>query len=424
MRSITIGFYGMTHLGLVSAIATASKGFNVIGFDQDTNLIGRLQRQALPIEEPGLLELVRQNAQRLSFSANVNDLFAADLIYVAIDVPTDSNNHSNLEPIRYALEHLRGGLQNEQTIVVLSQVCPGFMRAMQFPAQQLFYQVETLIFGRAVERATQPERFIVGCADTGKALPTIFQEVLNSFDCPILTMRYESAELAKISINMYLVSSVMTSNLLAELATEVGANWQEVVPTLRLDKRIGEYAYLNPGLGIAGGNLERDMATILKLGKQHSTNTTIVQTWLDYSRYCRDWVWRCLQAQVFGKVAKPRICILGLAYKPNTHSTKNSQSLFLLSQLDGYTLYLHDPIVKLEHAGMKLSVAEAISDANVIIVMTACEEYKKLTAAEIGNSMVEVVIDPHRALQFDSAELKFNYFSLGDQPIIKEKDYV
>ena len=55
-------------------------------------------------------------------------------------------------------------------------------------------------------------------------------------------MRYESAELAKISINFFLVSSVTTSNILAEVCEKIGANWNEIVPALQLDKRIGKDA--------------------------------------------------------------------------------------------------------------------------------------------------------------------------------------
>src|SRR5207245_1505995 len=82
---------------------------------------------------------------------------------------------------------------------------------------------------------------------------------------PILPMRYESAELAKISINMFLVASISTTNTLAELCERIGADWSEIVPALKLDKRIGQHAYLAPGLGIAGGNLERDLTTVCRL---------------------------------------------------------------------------------------------------------------------------------------------------------------
>ena len=40
-----------------------------------------------------------------------------------------------------------------------------------------------------------------------------------------------------------------------------------------------------------------------------------------------------------------RIAVLGLAYKENTHSTKNSPALALLSHLDGKMVRVHDPVV-------------------------------------------------------------------------------
>ena len=72
-------------------------------------------------------------------------------------------------------------------------------------------------------------------------------------------MAYESAELAKISINFCLVASITVANTLAEVCERIGADWSEIAPALKLDRRIGQGAYLSPGLGIAGGNLERDL---------------------------------------------------------------------------------------------------------------------------------------------------------------------
>ena len=51
---------------------------------------------------------------------------------------------------------------------------------------------------------------------------------------------------------------------LAELCERIGADWSDIAPALKLDKRIGPGAYLSPGLGIAGGNLERDLRTIVQ----------------------------------------------------------------------------------------------------------------------------------------------------------------
>ena len=138
----------------------------------------------------------------------------------------------------------------------------GLAASAKAPSVTWFYQVETLIFGAAVKRAMEPERFIVGALDPSAALPESYASFLKAFGCPVLVMRLESAELAKIAINFFLVSTVCTTNTLAELCESIGADWGEIAPALRLDRRIGPHAYLKPGLGIAGGNLERDLVTV------------------------------------------------------------------------------------------------------------------------------------------------------------------
>src|SRR6185295_6857324 len=127
-------------------------------------------------------------------------------------------------------------------LVLMSQVPPGFCRTLATrldPRLRLFYQVETLVFGNAVARAIHPERFMTGCANPKEGLPDVLRNYLEAFGCPILPMRFESAELCKIAINCFLVSSVTTSNTLAEICENTGADWYEIAPALRLDKRIG-----------------------------------------------------------------------------------------------------------------------------------------------------------------------------------------
>ena len=94
------------------------------------------------------------------------------MIYVAPDVPTDDSGKSSLAGLDSLLEFTLANARPDSVVVVLSQVPPGYTRARQQPGRLLYYQVETLIFGRAVERAVGPERFIVGCPDPAKPLPT------------------------------------------------------------------------------------------------------------------------------------------------------------------------------------------------------------------------------------------------------------
>jgi UDPglucose 6-dehydrogenase len=242
----TIGFAGMTHLGLVSGVCAAEKGFHLICFDLNKDKIKELNAGHLPVSEPKLDELVSKNKDRILFTSDPTDLAKCDVVYVAPDIPTDDLGKSDLAPLDQLLNLVFETSREDAVVVVLSQVPPGFSRERMRADRKYYYQVETLIFGRAVERALYPERYIVGCADTEKPLPQAYDTFLKAHDCPILKMRYESAELAKISINMCLVASVTTANTLAELCEKIGADWAEIVPALKLDRRIGEYSYLAP----------------------------------------------------------------------------------------------------------------------------------------------------------------------------------
>ena len=156
---MTVAFCGMTHLGLVSAAAAADLGVATLAFDPDAALIARIRAGALPVHEPGL------STAKLRLSATPSDLAACDVVYIAPDVPTGDDGQSDIAPLTRLIDAVLPQVRRDATIVVLSQVPPGFTRRLWQRDPRFFYQVETLVFGQAVERAKKPERIIVGCAD-------------------------------------------------------------------------------------------------------------------------------------------------------------------------------------------------------------------------------------------------------------------
>lgn len=420
MSSTLVGFAGMTHLGVNSAAAALARGFRVIGYDADHDVIEGLQRGVPPAVEPGLPEVLLRHSSGANYTANVADLSRCDLVYVASDVPTDDSGASDLAGIRRLIEAVAGVLAPGAVLAVLSQVPPGFTRALPLRRERLFYQVETLVFGQAVERAMHPERIILGCADPSAAVPAALEEFLSAFACPILKMRYESAELAKIAINCCLVSSVSVANMLAELCERIGADWSEIAPALRLDKRIGQHAYLAPGLGIAGGNLERDLATVCSFGDEHGTDTGVVRAWIANSRHRRDWALQALHGAVLSKVEEPVIAVLGLAYKRDTHSTKNSPSLALLAHLAPFRVRVFDPVVPASaipnprcHAAT--SELDACEGADALAIMTPWAQFGKLDPGQIaGRLRGRLVLDPYAVLKAAACRAAgLEYHTLG-----------
>lgn len=424
-----IGFAGLTHLGINYSLATAAKGFDVVAFHPSAESVERFRRGEFSIEEPGLPELFAEHRQRLRYTADARDLAACELVFVSLDVKTDDANRSDTGPLRELLRTIVPCLAPGTTVVLLSQVNPGFTRSWRAELEsagasvQVFYQVETLVFGRAVERALQPERFMVGAAEPEKPLPARLSQWHQSFGCPVLTMRYESAELAKIAINFFLVSSVATSNTLAEVCGRIGADWTEIVPALRLDARIGPKAYLNPGLGIAGGNLERDLVTVKRLNEGGDGDTGIIDAWLANSRHCRDWTDRTLQ-QAFAErrlsLTGVTLAIWGLAYKENTHSTKNSPSLAFIARHSACLKRAYDPGVELpegsfpnfEQPGSALACCDA---ADALIIPTPWPEFRHLSLLAVRAAMRgRIILDPFGMLNGREAqELGFDYHRLG-----------
>jgi UDPglucose 6-dehydrogenase len=400
-----IAFAGLSHLGLVSGVATASKGFEVVGFDTDGPLAGAIGRGELPVFEHGLAELYHRNRSRLRFTAEPSTLAACDIIIFARDVATDDAGRSDLGPLQALIRTVTAHARPGATLVVLSQVPPGFTRALRSSgSQDWYYQVETLIFGRAVERALHPERFIVGTPEPAAPLPPAYRSLLEAFDCPILPMRFESAELTKIAINMCLVSSVSVANSMAELCEAIGADWSEIVPALKLDRRIGPHAYLAPGLGLSGGNLERDLATVRALAQRHGTDAGVVDAWLVNSSHRREWVLKTVHRAVLARVKGPVVAVWGLAYKPETHSTKNSPAVRLLEALGPYAVRVHDPQVVLGPwpKGNVTQVddpLEACQGADALVVATPWPVYATIAPGAIRSALRgRVVIDPFGAL--------------------------
>ena len=226
MNKPIIGFAGNGHLMQYSGAAAHAKGFKRVTFT------------------PG------------KTGDSVEDLRECDIVYICPDRPSNIDPQAMVDTV---LPHLR----EDAVLVIHCQVEPGFTRYVSWPHAQLYYHVETLkVNAEALERALNPERIIIG--ENGYKKKDKFFEYLHAFNCPIYSMSYESAELAKMAINLYLVAQLETTNMLAKVADKIGADWDDIIPALQTDKRIGEYAYLEPGNGI-GPHLQRDVDTIKRI---------------------------------------------------------------------------------------------------------------------------------------------------------------
>jgi len=419
-----IGFAGLSHLGIVSSLAAASKGLGpVVAFDPSDSLCRDLSQGKFPIYEKGLADLWRAHSGSIRFTSDASALSSCPVVYLSLDLATDDQNRCDLTRFHEVFARAVGEIRPNTVFIVMSQIQPGMMRSLvssigrmcHVPGIRLYYQVETLIFGNAVDRAIHPERFIIGCENPGEPLPESYAAVLGAYGCPIFRMKYESAELAKISINLCLASSLTVANTLAEICESIGADWSEIIPALKTDRRIGPYAYLVPGLGIGGGNIERDIAAVCDLAVTHGADGRAAESFLANSRHRKNWPMAMIERHVLSagatRRAPAKIGIWGIAYKTDTASIKNSPSIELIRALSQLPAGQCDRPIKAYDPQARVSAAEApdviqtrspraaCDGVDVLAIMTPWKEFSEIPPSEIRAWMAGgTVIDPFDTL--------------------------
>ena len=414
---LTVGYIGLSHLGINYAIASAIKGFNIICYDENKNVILSLKKKKIPFYEKDTEKNLKKRFKQFKFTNTIDDLKECHLVFISQDVPTDSYGKSNLLDIKNLIKKVVKTIKNTCNLIILCQVPPGFTRSIDWPSSKLFYQVETLIFSKALERALLPERIIIGKGSN--KINKKYNYFLNKFKCPILEMNYESAELAKISINIFLISSVTSTNLLSEVSENIGANWDDISNALKLDKRIGKYAYLKPGLGISGGNLERDLETFKNFLKFNKTYVNYSKNIKQISNYRKDWIYNQFNKLTKGFKNIKKIGILGLAYKEDTNSIKNSPSISFIKKIsinNKFKINVYDPRIKelLKHKNITFlkNVADLIKNCDVLVIATPWKIFKEINLNKFPN--IKAIIDPYNLINFQkNKNKKLRYISMG-----------
>ncbi|MBO6784192.1 MAG: GDP-mannose dehydrogenase, partial [Alphaproteobacteria bacterium] len=194
------------------------------------------------------------------------------------------------------------------------------------------------------------------------------------------------------------------ANTLADLCEGIGADWSEIVPALRLDARIGPQAYIRPGLGISGGNLERDLASLVRLAGVAASDASVVEAYRAHSNHAKDWPHRVLSAAFGETLSDRRIAILGLAYKEDTHSTKNSPALLLLERLSESSVAAFDPLVhEVDGPEIHENALSALDGADAVCLMTPWAEFRDIAPSDAAARMRgNLVVDPYELWDTDA----------------------
>jgi UDPglucose 6-dehydrogenase len=423
-----IGIVGLWHLGCVLSVSWAKLGYEVVSYDSSQSLIEGLQRGKAPLFEPEMDDLLK--LANLKFSHNVQDLVSSDFVFLAIDTPVDEQDMSLTESLKNLVEQIAPQLKNECVLIVSSQCPVGLSRQLRAqlqshnPSLELAYSPENLRLGQAISCYLRPGHIVLGTV-TEKCQARCL-ELFGHLEAQIFPMSLESAEMVKHGINSFLAMSIVFANQMADLCVDNGADILEIVSAMKADPRIGARAYLGAGIGFSGGTLGRDLRVLSQVyqsqhqNSQISTGTDFFGTlWdLNAERYLA--IITLLEKR-WGRLDNQNIAVLGLTYKPDTSTLRQSIPLKIVTALQarGAKVTAYDPKADYTELttpptfGIADSVLDAVQGCDGIVLLTSWSEFRDYPWESIPAQMKSArffdgqnwLLPQHRGL--------FEYTSIG-----------
>jgi UDPglucose 6-dehydrogenase len=420
--------FGLWHLGSVTAACLAEAGFTTIGLEEDAAQTAALSQGRAPLFEPGLEELLRSGlaAGKLTFTSDKRVAADCDVVWITFDTPTDDEDRGDtafvVDRICTLFPYFRDGtvvlISSQLPVGTVAEVERAFAVAADRRRVAFACSPENLRLGHAIAAFRRPERVVIG--SRGGFERPILTGLFAPFCSNIIWVGTEAAELTKHALNAFLATCVTFINEIAGLSEKVGADAREVERALRSEPRIGQKAYIRPGAAFAGGTLARDVAFLTEIAQRNGLPLDMIGSILKSNGFNRGWPSRKLKEKL-GNVAGRKVAVLGLSYKPGTDAIRRSLAFELGNSLcaAGATVTAYDPAVKAlpgapKNFTLAPGMAEALSRADALVVMTEWPDFKALKADEIVARMAAPnVVDQNGFLDHLAADPRIAYLTIG-----------
>ena len=430
-----IAMIGAGYVGLVSGACFSEFGHDVVCVDSDADRIAKLQGGELPIFEPGLGPLVRENlaAGRLSFTGDLaSALRQRDAVFIAVGTPSRrGDGDADLTYVFAAARDIAAHVDPGTVIVTKSTVPVGTGRRIKDVIREarpgLDFAVasnpEFLREGAAIEDFMRPDRIVVG-AESDAAREVLRQVYRPLFlnETPVLFVSLETAELTKYAANAFLATKITLINEIADICEKVGADVQDVARGIGLDGRIGR-KFLHAGPGFGGSCFPKDTRALLSLGRRIERPSRIVEAVVEVNERRKQDMAARVVAACGGSVAGLTIAVLGLTFKPNTDDMRESPSLAVVPRLQqaGARLRLFDPEGMNEARRHFDAVTwcgdayEALHGADALVIITEWNQFRALDLGRMHKAMRgRVVVDLRNIYRpREMADAGFIYHSIG-----------
>jgi UDPglucose 6-dehydrogenase len=428
---------GTGYVGLVTGTCFAATGQRVVCVDKDASKIERLRRFEIPIYEPGLEEMVKEQAQagRLTFTTDLAEAVKdVDLAFIAVGTPPTQDGEADLSAVFEVAEDLAKNATHELVIVMKSTVPVGTNSQVQKLVADAKHDIqvasnpEFLKEGGAISDFMYPDRIVIGVRPGHERARRLMDRVyhpLNLSSTKIVWMNPESAEVTKYAANTMLAMRISFMNELAVMCEEVGADVRSVRKGVGSDPRIGPQ-FLHAGPGYGGSCFPKDVKALVATARRHGIELELADATNRVNVRHRSFVVRKLKKHFDNDLSGKRIAIWGLAFKPGTDDIRESPSLttieFLLNE--GCEVVGHDPEAMenvREVYGDKITLVddayEAVEGADALLLLTEWREYQYPEFERFKELMrTPVVIDGRNIwVTYNLAEQGFDYAGVGIQ---------
>ncbi|KAB0494296.1 UDP-glucose dehydrogenase family protein [Pseudomonas vancouverensis] len=443
---MNVSVFGTGYVGLVQGAALAEVGHNVMCVDIDADKVRALQAGTLPIYEPGLDALVRDNfhSGRLQFST---DLAAAvrhgDVQLIAVGTPPDEDGSADLQYVLNVAQTIGEHMQRHQTIVDKSTVPVGTgarvrARIAQVLADNgrsdLTFDVvsnpEFLKEGCAVDDCMRPDRIVIG-TDSPRA-EDVMRELYEPFNRnreKIIVMDLRSAELTKYAANCMLATKISFMNEMANLAEKLGADIEMVRHGIGSDPRIG-YQFIYPGVGYGGSCFPKDVKALIRTADSLDFDARVLKAVESRNDEQKTTLFDKVYDHFNGALHGKTFALWGLSFKPNTDDMREAPSRVLMEALwrAGANVQAFDPKAMEETQrlyGVRDDLAlvgtkeAALKNADALIIVTEWQAFRAPDFDLLARQLRQPLIFDGRNL-YDPQRLSkrgFTYLSVGRQTL-------
>lgn len=430
-----VAMIGTGYVGLVSGACFADFGHVVTCIDKDASKIERLEQGIMPIFEPGLEDLVEDNVRdgRLFFAVDgAEAIRQADAVFIAVGTPSRrGDGYADLTYVYEAAREIAGLIEGFTVIVTKSTVPVGtgdeiekIIRETRPDAEfAVVSNPEFLREGAAINDFKRPDRVVVGIEDERARAPmTELYRPLNLNETPLLFTGRRTSELIKYAANAFLAMKITFINEVADLCEKVDADVQQVAKGIGLDNRIGS-KFLHAGPGYGGSCFPKDTLALVHTAEDAGAPLRLVQTTVEVNAARKKHMAERVIEALGGDAAGKTVCLLGVAFKPNTDDMRDAPSLDVAPALiaAGATVQAFDPEAMHEAKKLlpdvvfKTGPYEAVEGADVVVILTEWDQFRALDLKRVKDLANQAIIVDLRNVYRpeDVRAMGFAYSSIG-----------